>query len=530
MQTIKRQANIIVYDVGSTYTKAVAFALDQDHLDFLGRAQSPTTLNDIMEGVDKATAKLKTQEIEISDDVKYYSTCSAAGGLRMVAMGFMPRVTAKAAKEVAMSAGARVLEVISHEDSPTYRLEILREIKPDIILLAGGTDGGEIESAVENARLIVEAELSCMVVIACNKEAQPQVIEILNTHDVNFVVCPNIMPTIHRLNVTSAREAIHHEFIKQLTNAKGLENLVNLVEDKEIRPTPGAVLLAGELWANGTRNQEGFGDVLMIDVGGATTDIHSVLPGVADLRDEEIGLIINNEKQASYRTVEGNLGMRVSATGIVDAVGAESLEQIVNTLDPDNEIEFENLEMIEEYARERKKNTELIAEANWEDKLDQALAIAAIHVSLKRHAGYIVQEYNPDTGVLPGFPVGRDLRKVKLVLGIGGMFANHAEEFNQITLGRAFSDPGPSLFPTEPKFLFDKHYLVFALGTLGLYYPDAVFNFMRSEQFTGQVIERPKPVIYEPPKLDLEALHDDEEHKEWFRQQREAAKKRKLKE
>ena len=149
------------------------------------------------------------------------------------------------------------------------------------------------------------------------------------------------------------------------------------------RPTPGAVLLAGELWANGTRNQEGFGDVLMIDVGGATTDIHSVLPGVADLRDEEIGLIINNEKQASYRTVEGNLGMRVSATGIVDAVGAESLEQIVNTLDPDNEIEFENLEMIEEYAREREKNTELIAEANWEDKLDQALAIAAIHVSLK---------------------------------------------------------------------------------------------------------------------------------------------------
>ena len=233
-----------------------------------------------MEGVDKATAKLKTQEIEIS--MMSMPLNAVPWRLAMVAMGFMPRVTAKAAKEVAMSAGARVLEVISHVDSPTYRLENLREIKPDIILLAGGTDGGEIESAVENARLIVEAELSCMVVIACNKEAQPQVIEILNTHDVNFVVCPNIMPTIHRLNVTSAREAIHHEFIKQLTNAKGLENLVNLVEDKEIRPTPGAVLLAGELWANGTRNQEGFGDVLMIDVGGATTDIHSALPGVAD--------------------------------------------------------------------------------------------------------------------------------------------------------------------------------------------------------------------------------------------------------
>ena len=127
MQTIKRQANIIVYDVGSTYTKAVAFALNEDRLDFLGRAQSPTTLDGIMQGVGKATDRVTAQGIEITEDVKYYATCSAAGGLRMVAMGFMPRVTAKAAKEVAMSAGARVLEVISHEDSPTFRLEILRE-------------------------------------------------------------------------------------------------------------------------------------------------------------------------------------------------------------------------------------------------------------------------------------------------------------------------------------------------------------------------------------------------------------------
>ncbi|HHX38235.1 MAG TPA: glutamate mutase, partial [Clostridiaceae bacterium] len=506
MQTIKRQANIIVYDVGSTYTKAVAFALNEDRLDFLGRAQSPTTLDGIMQGVGKATDRVTAQGIEITEDVKYYATCSAAGGLRMVAMGFMPRVTAKAAKEVAMSAGARVLEVISHEDSPTFRLEILREIQPDIVLLAGGTDGGETESAVENARLIVEAELDCMVVVACNKEAQPAVVEELNNSNINFVVCPNIMPTIHKLNVTAARAAIHHEFIKQLTKASGLQELVDLVEDHEIRPTPGAVLMAGELWANGTRNHEGMGDVLMIDVGGATTDIHSVLPGIADMRDEEIGLIINNEKQASYRTVEGNLGMRVSATGIVDAVGAESLEQLVKNLDPNNEIEFESLDKIEEYARVREDQTALIAADTMEDKLDQALAIAAIHVALKRHAGHIVQEYNPETGILPGFPVGRDLRKVKLVLGIGGMFANHEEVFNQKTLELAFSDAGSSLFPLEPQFFFDKYYLVFALGTLGLYYPDAVFNFMRSKQFTGQVVERPKPDLPKPPKFDLEAL------------------------
>ena len=143
-------ANIIVFDVGSTYTKACAFRLDHGRFTFLGRGQSPTTLHDIMEGAGKAEAAIKAQGVEFDELCKRYSSCSAAGGLRMVALGYMPRVTAKAAKEVAMTAGARVMQVVSSEEPLDYRKEVLMEISPDIILLSGGTDGGDETCAIAN--------------------------------------------------------------------------------------------------------------------------------------------------------------------------------------------------------------------------------------------------------------------------------------------------------------------------------------------------------------------------------------------
>lgn len=522
-------ANIVVYDVGSTFTKAVAFHLSAGNLTFAGRAQSPTTLDGVMQGVRSAEALLAGQGVVIEPDSRRYATCSAAGGLRMVAMGYMPRVTAKAAKEVAMSAGARVMEVISHEDSPAYRLEILKEIRPDIVLLAGGTDGGEVQSAIDNARLIVESGARCLVVVACNRDAQPGVIEILNDSGIPFAISPNIMPTIHTLDIKTARAAIHREFIKQITKAKGLNELLELVTDHEIRPTPGAVLLAGELWAKGTYKQEGLGDVLMIDVGGATTDIHSVLPGVDDLREEEIGLIINNEKQVSYRTVEGNLGMRVSATGVVDAVGAEAIEQLAGLLASEADtagpavrealLQGNPAEFIQQYASEREQHTELLATNDLEEKIDQAMAVAACHVALKRHSGYICQEYNPKKGILPGFPVGRDLRQVDYVIGIGGIFANHEPEYGLEILRKALENDGMSLFPEDPVLLFDRHYLLFALGTLGLYEPDAVLSFMKSEQFSGQTVKRRVRTEPEHKILEHQDAHVDEAHQAWFRAQ-----------
>lgn len=513
------RANIIAFDIGSTFTKAVAFRLENEQLTYLMRTQSPTTLDHVMKGVDQ-TLKSMQENIALDESVEYYATCSAAGGLRMVAMGYMPHVTAKAAKEVAMSAGARVLEVVSHDESADRRLEILREIQPNIILLAGGTDGGETASAIENAEIIVRARLNAIVVIACNKDAQGIVAELLSAHGVDFKVVPNIMPTIHTLNVKPARRVIHQEFIKQLTKVKGLNELAELVADKEVRPTPGAVLLTAELWAQGNDDDDGLGDVLLIDVGGATTDIHSVLTGIDRLKDEEIGLILNNEKQSSYRTVEGNLGLSVSATGILEAIGKQTLlrllpeaikEQFAGRTDA-------MLDAISAFAHERETNTSRLAVTDEERAFEMVLTVVAIYLALNNHAGHIMQEYDPRTGILPGFPVGRDLRGVKHVIGIGGIFANNSPEHNEQALETVFTERGMSLFPSEPVFHFDTKYISFALGTLSLHYPDAVLAFMKSAQYTGGEVNRDVadvPSFAEPMKVM------DEVHAAWYRDQAE---------
>ena len=328
-------ANIIVFDVGSTYTKACAFRLDRGRFTFLGRGQSPTTLHDIMEGAGKAEAAIRAQGVEFDELCKRYSSCSAAGGLRMVALGYMPRVTAKAAKEVAMTAGARVMQVVSSEEPLDYRKEVLMEISPDIILLSGGTDGGDETCAMENAEMICSLHSKATVIVACNKYAQIPVAELFDRNGIRYVRVPNIMPTIHDLNVKPAREAIHEEFIKQITRARGLLEFRDSLADATVVPTPGAVLLASELLARGTYDQDGVGSLILIDLGGATTDIHSALPELEKLAIEERGLVINNEKQFSYRTVEGNLGLRVSATGIPEAVGPKA---IIRAMDLDCDV------------------------------------------------------------------------------------------------------------------------------------------------------------------------------------------------
>jgi len=467
------QANLLVFDVGSTYTKLTAFCLTQGELNFVARSQAPTTIADIEIGIVSARKSLEQSGVEVAGGASIYSTSSAAGGLRMVALGYMPRVTAKAAKEVAMSAGARVLEIVSHEDLPEYRLQVLREIQPDIVLLAGGTDGGDQQSLLDNAHIIVQANIKAVIIIAGNKEAQGQAARIFDEHAVPYIRVPNVMPTIHELKVKPAREAIHEQFIKQITLAKGLHKLVDIVSNKKVMPTPGAVLLGAELLAQGTFEQEGIGDLIVVDIGGATTDIHSVLPDLEKLAIEEKGLIVNNEKQPSYRTVEGNLGLRVSATGIVETVGPLGvLAKIGST----GQQETDQLVAYTEYLE---KNPGHISQSPLEKQFDLALAVCAIEVALKRHAGYIAQDYNPVMGIMPGTPVGRDLRRVKYVIAVGGIFTHGTFAEKQFILSEAFKNPGISLLPDKPQFIMDEQYLLYALGALGTQYGDGCAAFGR---------------------------------------------------
>ena len=335
------KANILVYDVGSTYTKGAAFALADGKLTFLARGQHPTTLENISDGARGAEAEIRAKGVEFAPDMVRFSSCSAAGGLRMVAMGYMPRVTAKAAKEVAMTAGARVMEVVSADEPPEFREEVLREIKPDIILLSGGTDGGDMANVLENADIICKVHGEGTVILGCNKFAQREAAEKFRAAGIDCIRVPNILPTIHELNVKPARIAIHEQFINQITHAKGLQEFRDSLADQTVIPTPGAVLLASELLAKGSYEQEGVGGVILVDIGGATTDIHSALPELIDMNIEERGLVVSNEKQFSYRTVEGNLGLRVSATGIPEAVGDKA---VLRAMDHDYGLTPEDVE------------------------------------------------------------------------------------------------------------------------------------------------------------------------------------------
>ncbi|MGE4536280.1 MAG: glutamate mutase L [Desulfovibrio sp.] len=487
---------VLVFDVGSTFTKVVAFCLGRE-LTYSGRAQAPTTVSAIEAGLAQAEGAL---DVAVSPEAKRYASSSAAGGLRMVALGYMPRVTAKAAKEVARSAGARVLEVLSCEDDADYRVEVLREIRPDIVLLTGGTDGGDSESLPENAGVIAQAVAAVtrhgkgptpwtpMVILAGNREGQAAAAATLAQAGIAFLRVPNILPTIHELNVQPAREAIHAQFIRQITKAPGLSRLLELVEGGKVLPTPGAVLLGAELLAKGTHTEPGVGNLMVVDIGGATTDIHSVIPDLESLSIEERGLIVSNEKQISCRTVEGNLGLRVSACGIVDTLGAKKVLAYGDPADFATALGVENLSpeawtgletRLEAFTQHLEAHPETVIPEgpSLEAAFETALATAAIAVALRRHAGTIAAECNPVLGISPGMPTGRDTRMVTTVLAVGGIFCHASPARGRAILQRAFADPGLSLLPQNPAFFLDTDYFLYALGVLGQTHADAVLRF-----------------------------------------------------
>ncbi|HHV79260.1 MAG TPA: glutamate mutase [Firmicutes bacterium] len=466
------QKEIAVLDVGSTYTKCVALLDSEQGYSVLGQCNAPTTIEDITIGVEEAFREIAKQLGRREFRPAEIRACSsAAGGLRMVAMGFMSRVTAKAAKEAAMTAGARVLEVLSDADAPDMKVEILREISPDIILLAGGTDGGQEDSLVSDARLIAKSGVRAAVIIAGNVRAQDGAIAALQGSLARAIPVANIMPTIHELNLRPAREAIHREFIKEIVRAPGLRKLLEIVSDREVIPTPGAVLMGAELLSLGTPRNKGLQEIVVLDIGGATTDVHSVLPKLAGLPIEERGLIITDAKQVLYRTVEGNLGLRVSARGIFDAAGpVKVLERagLAGKMSESTALEFgAKLEKEHSYTPQNPA----------EKALEKGMAVTALEIAIRRHAGHVAIEVDPVMGIIPGMPIGRDLRDVRKVIAVGGVFQHMPEEEGIDLVRRAFANPGPSLLPEKFDVAIDRDYILYAAGILSKVRPDAAFQF-----------------------------------------------------
>lgn len=462
---------VLLTDFGSTYTKVTAVDTDEEKI--LGTAQSFTTIEtDIIEGLNNALGILykTTGPLEINEQ---YGCSSAAGGLRMVAIGLVPELTAKAAKQASLGAGAKVIKTFSYGLTEGDLREI-DEINPDICLLSGGTDGGNKENIIANAHMLKESRRNFPIIIAGNRNAADECAEILK--DKQIIVTENVMPRLDIPNVAPVQEVIRELFLKQIVKAKGLSEAESLIKGI-LMPTPSAMLTAMKLLAKGTKNEKGIGDLLGVDLGGATTDIYSMSFGFPTT-----GMTALKGLREDYakRTVEGDIGMRYSIHGIVDAAG---IARICELSGIDDERAMEMIDYLGSHTYVLPDIDGSLPGTDYEAEelknLDFALASAAIEVAVTRHVGKLEEYYTP-MGV-SYMQTGKDLTKVGNIVVTGGAII-HTERTAEIASHALFSPLTPmSLKPKQADILVDRKYILASMGLLSTVYPDIALRIMKKE-------------------------------------------------
>ncbi|WP_425060418.1 hypothetical protein SCACP_11150 [Sporomusa carbonis] len=452
--------NVLLIDFGSTYTKITAVDVDQEQV--LGTARGITTVEtDIMDGLNQALAALfaKTGELEFN---KVLGCSSAAGGLKMVAAGLVPEMTAEAAKRAALGAGAKVLKVFSHELSE-YEIAEIAALQPDIILLAGGTDGGNQKVILHNAGMLAGLGLDVPVVVAGNKSVAPAVVKILSEKLTEVRPTENVMPKLDELNIEPARAAIRDIFLRRITEAKGL-NRANKMVDRMVMPTPAAVLKAAELLSQGGGGEKGLGDLMVLDIGGATTDVYSIAKG-----DPTVGGVTLKGLPEPFgkRTVEGDLGMRYSAGALLKAAGAEMISRYA-VVSP---------EEVTAYVAKVEADIDHLPQDETQAKIEIAMGKACVRLGADRHVGQLVTYFTPmGTSYVQ---TGKDLTKVTTVIGTGGVIVNNSEP-EAILKGILFDETNPQVLkPQYPEYLIDKNYIMAAMGLLGEEYPAVAVRMMK---------------------------------------------------
>ncbi|MFL5832592.1 MAG: glutamate mutase L [Solirubrobacterales bacterium] len=450
---------VALADFGSTYTK-VSLADPADGR-LLARAEAPTSIaTDLMDGYAAALAAASAAAGEPLRIDEQLAVSSAGGGLRVAAVGLVEELTAAAAKQTALNAGARV-ECVLAGRLEEGALDALAQARPEIVLFAGGTDGGQAELVLENARSLAARAPEAGVVVACNAEVAGEAAAILRASGALVEVAGNVMPALGEIEVESARGVILRLFLEHVIGGKGLSASPEF--GRMVRmPTPEAVFEATRLLAGGAGGRPGVGEVMVVDVGGATTDVHShrsleaAAPGIED------PLL---PPPATLRTVEGDLGLRASAPGVHEVDSAWIASQ-----SPRGEA------AIRHAVSMRADRPEWIPDDGEEAGLDGLLATGCATHAVWRHCGTMLLsrgEGGPPTLTRDG----PDLREVALVLGTGGVFV-HREDGERI-LGRALERRAPrSLAPQEPRLAVDSNYILAAAGLLGSVDPEAALRLL----------------------------------------------------
>lgn len=451
---------VLLIDFGSTYTKVTAVDTEAEVL--LGTAAAYTTVQtDINEGLSHALEKLEAQTGKL-DFAARYACSSAAGGLRMIASGLVPELTSEAAKQASLGAGAKIVKVYSFELTEDDIEEIDR-LRPDIFLLVGGTDGGNSDCIRHNAQMLAACKADFPVIIAGNRTAARACQRSLEGRQT--FICENVMPKFGVLNIQPAQECIRALFLNRIIQAKGLSHASKLISGI-LMPTPSAMMRAMQLLAEGCEGEAGIGELMALDVGGATTDVYSIADGMP----KEGGTVYKGLPEPYVkRTVEGDIGMRYSIGGIVEAASLKKVASLAG-LTPERA-----QTLIDDLA----KHTEKVPDSGETERLDFALACCACETAARRHAGYMEETYNMAGKVF--VQTGKDLRTVRQMVVTGGSLI-HTKRTGEIT-SHAFYDPADpmSLRPIKARVLVDRRYILAAMGLLSEYEPQTALRIMKKE-------------------------------------------------
>lgn len=447
--------DVLVAEIGSTTTVVNAFdKVNSPCPVFAGQGQAPTSVGEgdvnigLHNAIDNLSFNLKTDSIEYGELI---ATSSAAGGLRMTVHGLVYDMTVRAAKEAALGAGANIKQVTSGKLRKSD-LNKLMQINPNIILVAGGVDYGERETALYNAELIANLNLDIPVIYAGNVENQEDVKDLFKNSSSELYIVENVYPKIDELNVEPTRKVIQDVFEKHIVHAPGMQRVREMITGSII-PTPGAVMVASKLL------YDDIGDLMTLDVGGATTDVHSVTEG-----NEEVSRILISPEPLAKRTVEGDLGVYVNMHNVVDMVGKEKLEEELS-LSPE---ELQNLI----------DNHKPIPKTDLEKAFVEKLTLHAAVTAVKRHAG--IFRYLYGSGGRTTVAEGKDLTRVKYIIGTGGALTrlpHRVDIMREIPL----SNKGHELLPNKDvEILVDNDYIMASLGILSKEYPQAALRLLKN--------------------------------------------------
>ncbi len=451
----------LVAEIGSTTTLVSAFdGLNSENPRFVGQGMAATTahLNDVTIGLKNAVADLKkrlgVEDLSCGD---MYAASSAAGGLKMSVHGLVYEMTARAAEMAALGAGAVVRQVTAGKMHEQDLLD-LKGLSPNLILLAGGTDYGDRETAVYNAGLIAGLRLNTPVIYAGNVQAASSVERIFKEQGQPLTAIENVYPKLDFLNIEPARRAIQDLFEAHIVKAPGMAHIKTQVSGA-ILPTPGAVMEALRII------QPVLGDVVAVDVGGATTDVHS-----GALGSEEIARIQQSPEPFFKRTVEGDLGTFVNAQLLARKIGLSRLSM---------ELGFDVAEELLDWPP--------IPLTQNQQVLASRLAREAGEAAVLRHAGKIRTVFLPEGQ--RRFAEGKDLTEVKTLIATGGALTQLSGRQGILRHLRDLNKTGQLLYPKpgSMQVLFDTKYLMAALGVLSRGYPKAAQKLLLSSLQKGDL-------------------------------------------